>query len=115
MATCSTHTAHPQPNTAHPRIIVCLRLYFWHQPGPWGSLRKHVQPTRHYETAETKRRLHNLLSVSGLTEQTKLLKPRPATAAQLSRCVGACLGAHVHACPMLYVSMCWGGGQGLDQ
>ena len=39
-------------------------LYFWHNAGPWGSLATHVQPTQHYEQAETKRRMHNLLQVS---------------------------------------------------
>ena len=30
-------------------------------------------------------RLHNLVSVSGLMDQLQLLKPRPATIAELSR------------------------------
>lgn len=60
-------------------------LYFWHEPGPWGNLKNYVQPTRHPEHVETKRRLHNLVSVSGLLDQLHVLKPRPATESELLR------------------------------
>jgi hypothetical protein len=60
-------------------------LYFWHEPGPWGNLKQYVQPTRHPEHVETKRRLHNLVSVSGLLDQLQVLKPRPATESELLR------------------------------
>jgi len=68
-------------------------LYMWHNPGPWGSMKKNIQSTKHYENAETKRRLHNLVAVSGLMEHLKQLKPRPATVAELERRVpAACCG-----------------------
>jgi hypothetical protein len=60
-------------------------LYFWHEPGPWGNLKQYVQPTRHPEHVETKRRLHNLVSVSGLLDQLQVLKPRPASESELLR------------------------------
>eukprot|EP00775_Hariotina_reticulata_P006585 gene6585-6813_t len=60
-------------------------LYLWHNPGPWGNLREFVQPARYAEHSETKRRLHNLVNVSGLIDQLKLLRPRPATVAELTR------------------------------
>eukprot|EP00879_Flechtneria_rotunda_P023178 GHRR01024504.1.p1 GENE.GHRR01024504.1~~GHRR01024504.1.p1 ORF type:complete len:429 (+),score=116.86 GHRR01024504.1:183-1469(+) len=60
-------------------------LYFWHNPGPIGSLQNYLQPVQHFEHTETKRRLHNLLDVSGLLDQLKVLKPRPATLAELTR------------------------------
>lgn len=60
-------------------------LYFWHCPGPWGNLKQYIQPTRHPEHTETKRRLHNLVSVSGLLDDLQVLKSRPATFAELIR------------------------------
>jgi hypothetical protein len=41
---------------------------FWHNPGEIGDLGTRVQPTRHLEHAETKRRLHNLVALSGLLQ-----------------------------------------------
>lgn len=61
-------------------------LLFWHTAGPWGNLKEHVQPMKYPENAETKRRLHNLLNVSGLLDDMKLIKPRQATVEELCRC-----------------------------
>lgn len=38
-----------------------------------------MQPDAHAESLETKRRLHNLLAVSGLLGQLSAIKPRAAT------------------------------------
>ena len=42
-----------------------------------------LQPTPHYEDVETKRRLNNLIHVSGLIDSLHQLKARPATKAEL--------------------------------
>ncbi|KAI8475598.1 MAG: histone deacetylase [Monoraphidium minutum] len=60
-------------------------LMFWHNAGHFGSVKRRIQPARHVEHSETKRRLHNLVAVSGLMDQLALLAPRAATAAELSR------------------------------
>jgi hypothetical protein len=60
-------------------------MYFWHHAGPWGNLKQHVQPVRHFEHAETKRRLHNILHSSGLIDHLSIIKPRAATMSELSR------------------------------
>ncbi|KAG7382360.1 hypothetical protein PHYBOEH_010532 [Phytophthora boehmeriae] len=52
--------------------------YLWHRP--WSSQYSWlVEPYRHWEAPETKRRLHSLLAVSGLLDQLLVLKPRVAT------------------------------------
>ncbi|KAE9035055.1 hypothetical protein PR001_g9475 [Phytophthora rubi] len=44
-----------------------------------------MEPFRHWESPETKRRFHSLLAVSGLLEKLELVKPQVATIAQLER------------------------------
>ena len=44
-----------------------------------------VQPYEHSENPETKRRLRNLLEVSGLLKQLRPIEPRPATDAEILR------------------------------
>ncbi len=44
-----------------------------------------MEPTRHWESVETKRRVHSLLDVSGLLDHAHLLKARPATLQELTR------------------------------
>jgi acetoin utilization deacetylase AcuC-like enzyme len=58
--------------------------YLWHRPWSvqYSSL---VEPYHHWESPETKRRLHSLLAVSGLLGQLQLVKPQVATDAQLER------------------------------
>jgi hypothetical protein len=70
---------------AAPTGYAYSELLFWHNPGAFGSVRRRIQPTRHVEHSETKRRLHNLLAVSGMVEQLQVLSPRPASIAELSR------------------------------
>ncbi|ETK71338.1 hypothetical protein F441_21891 [Phytophthora nicotianae CJ01A1] len=58
--------------------------YLWHRPWSqqYSSL---VEPFRHWESPETKRRFHSLLAVSGLLDQLVTIKPLIATKAQLER------------------------------
>ncbi|KUF91496.1 Serine hydroxymethyltransferase [Phytophthora nicotianae] len=58
--------------------------YLWHRPWSqqYSSL---VEPFRHWESPETKRRFHSLLAVSGLLDQLVPIKPLIATKAQLER------------------------------
>ena len=63
-------------------------LYLWHNTWNWAlafppSLT--VQPGEHAENPETKRRLKNLIEVSGLGEHLIPIKPRPATEAEILR------------------------------
>jgi acetoin utilization deacetylase AcuC-like enzyme len=60
-------------------------LYLWHNAGHVQSLSKHIQPAQHWEHPETKRRLHNLIAVSGLLDELKPLKPRKATYEEITR------------------------------
>ena len=61
-------------------------LYMWHDTGnyagpmPYGNP---VQPSTHAENPETKRRLRNLLEISGLTEDLHLIKPRMALESEI--------------------------------
>ena len=63
-------------------------LYAWHDTGTgaWvmpASLT--VQPFGHIESAESKRRIRNLVEVSGLIDHLVQLKPRPATEDEILR------------------------------
>ena len=68
--------------------LVWHELYMWHDTGtaawvvPPGLT---VEPLKHIENADGKRRLRNLLEVSGLLEHLVLLKPRPATEVEILR------------------------------
>src|SRR5260221_14689164 len=63
-------------------------LYMWHDTGtsawvmPAGLS---VQPFAHIEGAEGKRRIKNLVEVSGLLDHLGLLKPRAATEEEILR------------------------------
>eukprot|EP00877_Chromochloris_zofingiensis_P008849 jgi/Chrzof1/4217/Cz14g03140.t1 len=57
----------------------------WHDAGPLLNSRKGLQPCKHFENAETKRRLHNLVGASGLLDSLHQIKPRPATDSELQR------------------------------
>ncbi|PNW87295.1 hypothetical protein CHLRE_02g116950v5 [Chlamydomonas reinhardtii] len=59
--------------------------YFWHNPGFIQNFRENLEPWRHWENAETKRRFHGLVQVSGLFDQLQHLKPRHATEEELAR------------------------------
>jgi hypothetical protein len=62
----------PPPRARKPAGYVWSELMFWHNPGEIGDLATRVQPTRHLEHAETKRRLHNLVELSGLLSAAPL-------------------------------------------
>ena len=61
-------------------------LYMWHDTGnyagpmPYGNP---VQPSTHAENPETKRRMRNLLEISGLTEDLHVIKPRMALESEI--------------------------------
>jgi len=63
-------------------------LYMWHDTGtaagvvPGGLT---VEPDRHAESPETKRRLRNLLEVSGVLEQLVAVRAQPAAVEDLAR------------------------------
>ncbi|HJL95769.1 MAG: class II histone deacetylase [Gammaproteobacteria bacterium] len=62
--------------------LVFHELYLWHHTGnhadyvPYGFP---VEPLQHVESPETKRRIKNLLEVTGLLEKLVPIKPRKAT------------------------------------
>lgn len=63
-------------------------LYLWHDTGAAAMFFQPgltIQPGEHAENPETKRRMNNLLNVSGLTDDLLMLKPRPATEDELAR------------------------------
>jgi acetoin utilization deacetylase AcuC-like enzyme len=43
----------------------------------------HLEPFIHFENADTKRRIHNLLSVAGVLDKVSHIKPRLATIEEL--------------------------------
>ena len=62
--------------------------YMWHDTGAAGGMMppgRWLQPDRHLEHADTKRRLQNLLDVSGLLDELERIVPGPATEEQLLR------------------------------
>ncbi|WP_433260547.1 class II histone deacetylase [Actinosynnema sp. CS-041913] len=59
-------------------------LYGWHDTGTHAGLvpadpRRGVQPFRHFENPEAKRRVHELVVATGLLDKLTRLAPRPAT------------------------------------
>jgi acetoin utilization deacetylase AcuC-like enzyme len=67
---------------------VCAERYFWHDTGtaassiPAGGM---VEPSVHVENAAAKRRLRNLVEVSGLLDELVQLGPRAATEGEILR------------------------------
>lgn len=56
--------------------------YMWHDPGsmsfdPW------IEPCEHWENSSTKRRIHNLLTRSGILGNVTRIKARTATEEEL--------------------------------
>lgn len=71
-----------------PTGFVFHELYLWHNTQNWALVFPPgltVQPGEHAENPETKRRFKNLLEVSGLMDHLTLIKPRPATEAEILR------------------------------
>jgi acetoin utilization deacetylase AcuC-like enzyme len=68
--------------------FVFHELYLWHNTWNWAQVfppSMTVQPGTHAENPETKRRLRNLLEVSGILDHLVPIKPRAATVAELER------------------------------
>jgi acetoin utilization deacetylase AcuC-like enzyme len=68
--------------------LVYHELCMWHDAGNVSSFVPaglQVQPDRHAEEPETKRRIRNLLEVSGLLRELELIQPEPADIAQIAR------------------------------
>jgi acetoin utilization deacetylase AcuC-like enzyme len=68
--------------------FVWHELYMWHNTWNWAQVfppSLTVQPGEHAENPETKRRLRNLIEVSGLLDHLVGLKPRYATEDELAR------------------------------
>jgi acetoin utilization deacetylase AcuC-like enzyme len=68
--------------------FVCHEIYMWHNTGNYcGPIAygNPAQPDTHVENPETKRRIRNLLEVSGLTKQLHLIEPREASKQELLR------------------------------
>lgn len=68
--------------------FVFHELYMWHNTWNWNQIfapSLTIQPGEHAENPETKRRLRNLLEVSGLLEKLVTIKPRYATEDEIAR------------------------------
>ena len=68
--------------------FVCHERYFWHDTGHAGIFipaTGPVQPTEHAESPESKRRIRNLMEVSGLLDQVVPIAPRPASNEEMQR------------------------------
>ena len=68
--------------------FVFHELYMWHNTWNFAQVfppSLTIQPGEHAENPETKRRLRNLVEVSGLLDQLVVLKPRYATEDEIAR------------------------------
>jgi acetoin utilization deacetylase AcuC-like enzyme len=68
--------------------FVFHELYLWHNTWNWALVFPPgltVQPGEHAENPETKRRMRNLIEVSGLADHLTPVRPRPATEAEVLR------------------------------
>jgi hypothetical protein len=57
----------------------------WHEAGYTQCVGRGLQPTPHFESAESKRRLHNLLDVTGTLDTLARVRARAASRAELAR------------------------------
>ncbi|WP_020673327.1 class II histone deacetylase [Amycolatopsis nigrescens] len=65
-------------------------MFGWHDPGTAAGLfasdpRLGIQPLQHFEHADTKRRIHELIVVSGLIDELLRIEPRRATEDEILR------------------------------
>ena len=68
--------------------FVWHEIYMWHDTSGYAGLfeaNEHIQPYRHYEAPEAKRRIRNLLEVSGVLEQLVPIQAVQPTDADLLR------------------------------
>ena len=71
-----------------PTGYVYHELYAWHDTGSYTGMlpadhRIGLQPHQHFENADTKRRIHELVVASGLVDQLVRIAPRKATDAEI--------------------------------
>lgn len=62
--------------------------YLWHDTGSAGLFvpsTGYVQPHQHVESPDSKRRIRNLMEASGLLDTLTMIRPRPATRAEVLR------------------------------
>ena len=67
---------------------VTHEYYFWHDTGTYAGSHKpgeFLQPGKHYESPESKRRFKGLMDVSSLRDELIHIEPRKATVAELER------------------------------
>lgn len=67
--------------------LVWHEQFMWHQQGKYAGILPAefpLQPGTHHESAETKRRLKNLLDVTGMSEHLLPIKPRLASVEELA-------------------------------
>ncbi len=67
---------------------VTHEYYFWHDTGTYAGSHKpgeFLQPGKHYESPESKRRFKGLMDVSSLRNDLIHIEPRKATVAELER------------------------------
>lgn len=67
---------------------VTHEYYFWHDTGTYAGSHKpgeFLQPGKHYESPESKRRFKGLMDVSSLRNELIHIEPRKATVAELER------------------------------
>jgi acetoin utilization deacetylase AcuC-like enzyme len=67
---------------------VTHEYYFWHDTGTYAGSHKpgeFLQPGKHYESPESKRRFKGLMDVSSLRDELIHIEPRRATVAELER------------------------------
>ena len=74
--------------------LVFHELYLWHHTGnhadyvPYGFP---VEPLHHSESPDTKRRIKNLMEVTGLYDKLKKIPPRKATKTNTKAFVTPCV------------------------
>ena len=68
--------------------FVCHEKYMWHDTGHAAIFLPtigYVQPAEHAESPESKRRIRNLMEVSGLLDKVTIIAPRPALREEVLR------------------------------
>ena len=65
--------------------FVFAERYLWHETGSWSDLSEWLQPSSQPEGPEAKRRIRNLLEVTGVLSQLTLIPPRAALRDEIER------------------------------
>jgi acetoin utilization deacetylase AcuC-like enzyme len=83
---CSVESRRVSAAFPLPTGLVSHERYFWHDTGTgagFSNTNQYMQPDRHPESPESKRRFLALLEVSGLADRLLRIKPRPAERSEL--------------------------------